>query len=643
MTFEKRPQEFGLKSFSIGIDSVIKNHHLVIGEKFYYLNGPVSTTLPIWGISLTNTDINLFLGKTKDQNQFLPPTFHQNNYTFGFKITKKFIYQAPVEFYFLKKSDAIGLIKNNNTLGVNTSIKIAEKFLLNTQWTASLSNISIGNGVAIGASYVDQKYGTNIFFRKIFKNYVSPSNILTEPGNWFQLNNYIHPIQWLSINQDISYSSLYDVNSGLHLGVNKSPIPEFGYGISFSRKNLIFTQNSHVKFRYKKSSISLDYVWSATGKSTILKITQDIKNFQFWSQFRFKEGNLYQFGGSIPLSLNIKLRSFLNILKHNGFTKTGTGLQFSLKFLKNFFLNSTYEFIKYDRTNEHLISVSLNNNFIFEQTGFGFISGKVFIDVNNNGVYDSEDEVIPDVEIILNGINSVRTDNNGNYKFSFIPKGEHKLDLNLGCIPAEVGAEKRHEIVNTKFLSRQRINFPLGKLGLVEGILYYDDNRNNKFDMNEQGVPNAVIGLNGYLTTTDRNGRFRFANLAAGTYVLEAKVLPPETFLSITDLIYIHIRPGEKFQNFQIGVLRKERPVEKKSFEKPQIIQERKSVIPRSPKISPEEMERLFKKGVDYFIAQKYNEALEIFDRILGQDPEHMKAKDYKKRILARLKILKEK
>lgn len=641
LTLEKRPQEFGLKSFSIGIDSIFRNYRLIIGERHCFINGPLSTSLPLWGISFVNSDISLFMGKTRDETTSLPPTFNQNNYTLGFNIKKHFTYRTPIDFYFLKKSDATGAIKNNNTVGANASIKIAEKFFINSQWATSLSSMGVGTGISISANYTRHRYGTNMFYRSIIKNYVSPSNLLIEPGNWFQLNNYFLPRYWLSINQDISYSNLYDMNIGLNFRVNKSPIPDFGYGVSFSRQSKIFTQNIHTGLRYKKSSISLDYAWSATNKSTTLKLTQDIRNYQLWTQFQFKEANIYQFGGSFPIFSNLKARSFLNIVTQNGFTKTATGLQFSFKFLKNFNINSAYEFIKYDNKSEHLISLSMSNSLIFEQTGFGFITGRVFIDVNNNGIFDFEDEVIPNIEILLNGTQSTQTDKNGNYRFSFVPKGEHTLNLNLRCVPAEIGPEKRKEIVNTRFLSRHRVNFPLGKLGLIEGILFYDDNKNNIFDIVEQGVPNAVVSLNGYLTTTDNKGKFRFANLTAGTYVLEIKVLPPETYLSTTDLIYIHIKPGEKFQNFQLGVLRKERPVEKKRFDEPQIIKkEKKSEIPKIPRVSPEEIDRLFKKGVEYFIDQKYNEALQIFNQVLAKNPNHKRAEEYKKRTISRLKIL---
>ncbi|MGQ9535469.1 MAG: hypothetical protein ACUVTF_09635, partial [bacterium] len=81
MVLEKRQALFGLKSFGIEIDSVLKDYRLVIGEKPYYLNAPIGASLNLWGITLSSQNIVLLLGKTKDPTSVLPLTFYYNNYT----------------------------------------------------------------------------------------------------------------------------------------------------------------------------------------------------------------------------------------------------------------------------------------------------------------------------------------------------------------------------------------------------------------------------------------------------------------------------------------------------------------------------------------------------------------------------------
>lgn len=52
------------------------------------------------------------------------------------------------------------------------------------------------------------------------------------------------------------------------------------------------------------------------------------------------------------------------------------------------------------------------------------------------------------------------------------------------------------------------------------------------------------------------------------------------------------------------------------------------------------EIEALFKKGVNLFTAEKYDQALKTFNQVLALDPNHKGAKDYKKRTETRLKAL---
>lgn len=54
--------------------------------------------------------------------------------------------------------------------------------------------------------------------------------------------------------------------------------------------------------------------------------------------------------------------------------------------------------------------------------------------------------------------------------------------------------------------------------GRVEGVVYFDDNRNGRQEANETGVPNATVFLdNRYAVRTDSQGRFVFPFVATGT------------------------------------------------------------------------------------------------------------------------------
>lgn len=66
-----------------------------------------------------------------------------------------------------------------------------------------------------------------------------------------------------------------------------------------------------------------------------------------------------------------------------------------------------------------------------------------------------------------------------------------------------------------------------------------------------------------------------------------------------------------------------------------------KPVEPSKPKVSEAEIENLYKRGVSLFTSEKYDEALNVFKRVLALNPNHVGAKEYKKRTEARLKVLK--
>jgi tetratricopeptide (TPR) repeat protein len=63
---------------------------------------------------------------------------------------------------------------------------------------------------------------------------------------------------------------------------------------------------------------------------------------------------------------------------------------------------------------------------------------------------------------------------------------------------------------------------------------------------------------------------------------------------------------------------------------------------PTQPQVSKAEIEVLYKKGVNLFTDDKYDEALNVFKQVLALDPNHAGAKDYKRRTEARIAILKE-
>ncbi len=569
LTIEKRRDDFGLKSASVEIDSVFKGSRLTIGEKSYLINGPFSTTLNLWGMSLTGPHMDLVVGKIKDYSSALPPTFKNNKYTVGVRLRRNLSYRIPLDFFMLRKHDsrAQGAGIRNNSFGTNAEMKWGEHLLCGSQIWTSLSDKGFGSSFALRARYTRQQYGGHAYMRKVFGDYVTPANLFAQPGSYYRFDFYEQPLDWIEFKQDISYSSFQDISTGMNTSISKAPFPKLSYSIDYSKRTGAFTQSIYSGWRYKKFSLSGDYNWSKFKDGYGLKIVQDIKHIQVWSSLHVREDRVYQFGVLLPVARNIRVKNFIKFVRRNNHATQSAGAELSLKFLKTLNCHYTYEYINHNSVDDHFMSFSLSNNLLLDQMGLGFVAGKVFMDLNNNGRYDIDDRIVSDVEVILDGRSVQRTDKNGNYQFSFVKAGRHAIRLKLVSVPAEMGTEKQQFTFDTRFLSQVRADFPLGELGSIEGSVFYDKDKDGKMDIGEAGVPNVVLALNGFLTTSDAQGSFRFANVPSGAYGMRVKILPPKTYLATPELSYIYVEPGEEVTGYDIGVIKDRRPVNKKVFE----------------------------------------------------------------------------
>lgn len=567
LTLERRENDFGLKSITFEIDSAFGGYRLALGEKSYHVRGPVSSVLNIWGVAFTGRNIDFILGKERDRTLSLPPTFNDNKYTIGARFRSRISYRIPMDFYLLRRSEnpSQSRVDYNNTLGVNSEIKLSDEASIGTQLWSSLSDLGLGGALAFSGRYTTQKYGGHCYVTAISDNYASLSSIKVQRGKWFRLTSYQRPLEWLGFSQDLAYSSFYDSRLMLNTRLMRAPFPTFIYSISFSRD--LINQIINTEYYHKDFSVSGYYEWSQNKYAYGAKVAQQIQNCQIWSSFQSRDIDVWQFGFMFPFPRYFRCKVFLNYAAHATYNSQTTGFELSSTFMRDLKLHFTYEFAYHEVSSDHFLSLNVSKSFDFDRVGFSFVSGRVFMDVNSNGFYDAADKVVPDVLVVMDGKDEVKTDKNGHYAFSFVKSGKHAVGVNLGCIPAEIGTAQRRQSVDTRFMSRAQIDFPLEVLGSVGGTVYFDVNNNGQRDEDETGVPNVVLALNGYSTTSDREGRFRFANLASGTYVLEPRVLPPETVAARQELLYVYIVPGSHYSEHELGIIKEQRPINKKVFD----------------------------------------------------------------------------
>jgi hypothetical protein len=68
-------------------------------------------------------------------------------------------------------------------------------------------------------------------------------------------------------------------------------------------------------------------------------------------------------------------------------------------------------------------------------TGVGEIRGRVFVDLNRNGLFDASDKPLAGVVLRLDDGFVVETDGSGLYRFPNVASGEHRLSLDPASFP----------------------------------------------------------------------------------------------------------------------------------------------------------------------------------------------------------------
>lgn len=188
---------------------------------------------------------------------------------------------------------------------------------------------------------------------------------------------------------------------------------------------------------------------------------------------------------------------------------------------------------------------SIENN--FGETLPASISGYVYFDADNNGVFDSAETGISGATVVLldtqgnpTGSTAV-TDINGYYKFENLTPGTYSLQENqpAGYLDGKDAAGTAGGIVSnpdTDLISAIPLaggvsakNYDFGEIlpANISGKVYVDLNNNSQFDSGEPLLHSVTIYLIDQsktriaVTQTDPNGEYFFTDLPPGVYGVE--------------------------------------------------------------------------------------------------------------------------
>lgn len=233
------------------------------------------------------------------------------------------------------------------------------------------------------------------------------------------------------------------------------------------------------------------------------------------------------------VGLNVQIDR-ANSFQINGWQSFGAGNQSALTF-----------------SYTHRFGTEAGDGFQFSKLlGFerGRIQGRVYYDLNGNGVDDANEPGVAGITVQINGNRSVKTDALGRYQLS-ADKGVHNVAMisdNLGIrLRASSATEQRVSVA-----SRQTAiaNFGVSDFGFVSGRIFNDANQTGEMPPNPQGVAGMRIIVRSSDTEkiiaeqiSDGTGTYRFSNLRPGNYTIEIDRatlpanfrLPAQTFWQI--------------------------------------------------------------------------------------------------------------
>lgn len=159
-----------------------------------------------------------------------------------------------------------------------------------------------------------------------------------------------------------------------------------------------------------------------------------------------------------------------------------------------------------------------------------FITGLVYLDENNNGLFDQGEKKIPGIKMRLDNMLGI-TDENGRYKIKFNFPGIYSLNFDYNSLEADYTPVTDEKIVEIRKNENMAIDFGLTINGSISGKIFIDENVNGIFDKGELPLQWVGIKLDGKQTRyTDKRGEYYFGNIPLGEHsitILE-KSLPSD-------------------------------------------------------------------------------------------------------------------
>src|SRR5439155_22084138 len=101
----------------------------------------------------------------------------------------------------------------------------------------------------------------------------------------------------------------------------------------------------------------------------------------------------------------------------------------------------------------------------------GTVSGRVFVDENEDGLWNENEPGAPGVTVVLNDLRQTVTDAGGHYEFAEAPVGPGEVALKADTISAVYTPVALTHPINVPFKSRTEANFIVTSLLSITGSI----------------------------------------------------------------------------------------------------------------------------------------------------------------------------
>lgn len=154
----------------------------------------------------------------------------------------------------------------------------------------------------------------------------------------------------------------------------------------------------------------------------------------------------------------------------------------------------------------------------------GEIQVLVFLDENKDGLRNSSDKPLEGIDLILSNSMRKLTNKVGKAVFENLLSGYYGLAIHPKSLPEHTSIlGDQTNLVRLMEGERLRLSLPVVQdIGpaRLEGIVFYDENKNDTFDDGEILVDRATVIIDEQLRVRTNNGKFLFANLKSGGHKL---------------------------------------------------------------------------------------------------------------------------